>query len=199
MYLFKYLVLCLLAIINSHYITCYILTDEENTDFDGPTTQTGRELESRLKLYQALTPDQRTNVTAVAEVCGKHDLPVQCTAVLGASVRSNDNCDSYCCSQGRLSGFCRTQLTNLIVKDPLKADMYVKFEPTLSSQCLCTDSWKDASCRPDGSFLGIHCPDEWSCSHYCCRRRFTDGKCVGLLHLKCHCFNSSKVDNKFAL
>ena len=57
----------------------------------------------------------------------------------------------------------------------------------VSSNCLCTNNPIDAKCGPDGSFLGIRCPDVSACQRKCCRQGKSGGRCAGLFGLKCKC------------
>ncbi len=83
-----------------------------------------------------------------------------------------DECDSYCCQLGFLTGHC----TNV---------------PQLqtNSKCRCTNDNIEAKCGLDGAFLGsIRCPfDRSACKRKACREggNIDKAHCGGFLKMKC--------------
>ncbi|XP_054157430.1 uncharacterized protein LOC128955780 [Oppia nitens] len=186
-YTFQHIFSLLLIII---YICKHVYSD---VPFDGPTTQQGKYIEDRHNKWLALTPEQRKDPEILAKLCGPYNRSIECTSVIAPAVSEQINCDTICCNQGFLTGFCTSALEeHVVILRPLSPDWHYAGHThpiRLSAICECTDSWADASCGTDGSFMGIRCPDRSACKRHCCRNKFNTSDCIGVHRLHCDCSN----------
>lgn len=140
--------------------------------------------QARWDRYNALPDKSEGQLDAV---CGELS-GVTCTTIAGRpSDAETNSCDIYCCRRGFRTGHCnpRAVIGTLAMrqnKAPLDPFFMKRFE------CTCTNDERDATCGPDGSFIGIRCPVDWSaCRRKCCREGRSGGHCGGFLRLKCKC------------
>jgi len=116
-----------------------------------------------------------------------------CTKLAG---RPNDNeqiaCDRMCAYSGFATGNCGSKVGSIVDLIITGAEIIAKIPVSTSSlvskACRCTNDLRDATCGPDGRFLGISCPfDSSACNRKCCREGKRGGKCGGFLRYKCKC------------
>ena len=99
-------------------------------------------------------------------------------------------CDIDCCHAGFLTGFCLGKVTVGVGIAGPSPNGGSQYKPTINVKagCECKNDIRDATCGPDGSFIGIRCPfDKSACARKCCREGRRSGSCGGFLKLKCKC------------